>query len=1030
MAIDPPHKQPSVMKRFVSAWIALGVGLALTIVASLEVKQGIEQDALNEFAFTSDQVTLKIQERLRSYALILKGGAGLFAASNAVERHGWQAYVEKLRAQDSVPGVQGIGFSQVIPPHLLTAHVARIRAEGFPDYTVRPPGARAIYTSIIYLEPFRDRNLRALGFDMFSEPVRRAAMERARDTGEPALSGKVELVQETGKDVQAGTLMYVPVYRNGATVDTVEQRADALLGWAYSPYRMKDLLGGILGNWKGRESKLVDLHIYDGLEVKANSLLFDSHPANSPEIDPIFYQQRTIDFHGRHWLLVFDSVQGAIPLSYASAWATLTGGIALSSLLCGLMLALARTQIRAREIADTLTEEVKHRDELLRESEYRWRFAIEGSGDGLWDWNVADSTVYFTKRWKEMLGFSEAEIGNGLDEWEIRIHPDDKADTFATVQAYLDGKTPIYVDEHRVQCKDGSYKWILDRGMVVSRSEDGKPLRLIGTHTDITERKQGEKELERYRLHLEELVQQRTNELIQSETKATHILQSSADGLYGVDRDGRITFINPAACTLLGYTAAQVIGHSAHALFHHSKPDGSPYPVEECPSHTALLRGHEIRADNETYWHADGHPVPVMFAAHPMIQYGENGGAVISFVDMSEQRAAALARELAIVAAENLARVRSEFLSNMSHEIRTPINGVLGFAEIGYRNCQDADKARNAFDKIRTSGKRLLGVINDILDFSKIEAGKLNVERTTVALNEVIDEAVEVVQERADAKHLDLRVERAPDLPQTCVGDQLRMGQVLLNLLSNAVKLTETGSITLAASCVDNTLIFRVTDTGIGMNEEQIRQLFAPFQHGDGSISRRFGGTGLGLTIAKRIAELMNADIRVESQPDKGSAFEFRLPYVQADAPLEDLFSSAVLSDSTEKRLSGITILVAEDEPINQQILELNLTEDGAHVVMVNNGLLAVERILQDGPTAFDIVLMDMQMPVLGGIEATQRILELAPGLPIIAQTANAFEEDREKCLAAGMVGYIAKPIDPEALANLVLLHVRARRNG
>jgi len=397
---------------------------------------------------------------------------------------------------------------------------------------------------------------------------------------------------------------------------------------------------------------------------------------------------------------------------------------------------------------------------------------------------------------------------------------------------------------------------------------------------------------------------------------------------------------------------------------------------------------------------------------------------------MSEQRAAALARERAIVAAENLARVRSEFLSNMSHEIRTPINGVLGFAEIGYRNCQDADKARNAFDKIRTSGKRLLGVINDILDFSKIEAGKLNVERTTVALNEVIQEAVEVVQERADAKHLDLRVERAPDLPKTCLGDPLRMGQVLLNLLSNAVKFTEKGSVTLAVSCVDSTLIFRVTDTGIGMNDEQIRQLFAPFQQGDGSISRRFGGTGLGLTIAKRVAELMEGDIRVESQSGKGSTFEFRLPYVQADAPLEDLLSSAALSDSTENRLAGITILVAEDEPINQQILELNLTEDGAHVVMVNNGLLAVERILQDGPTAFDIVLMDMQMPVLGGIEATQRILELAPGLPIIAQTANAFEEDREKCLAAGMVGYIAKPIDPEALANLVLLHVRARRKG
>jgi PAS domain S-box-containing protein len=529
---------------------------------------------------------------------------------------------------------------------------------------------------------------------------------------------------------------------------------------------------------------------------------------------------------------------------------------------------------------------------------------------------------------------------------------------------------------------------------------------------------------------LENMVDERTAALAQTEARASHILQSSADGLYGVDRDGKITFINPAGCQLLGCTVEQVIGHSAHALFHHSKADGTPYPADECPAYKALRHGHEVRVDNEVYWHADGHPVPVMFAAHPMIQGGQSDGAVISFVDMSEQRAAALARERAIVAAENLARVRSEFLSNMSHEIRTPINGVLGYAEIGYRNCQDAEKARNAFDKIRTSGTRLLGVINDILDFSKIEAGKLHVERTTVALNEVIEQAVDVVQERADAKHLDLRVERASNLPRTCLGDPLRIGQVLLNLLSNAVKFTEAGSITLAASCVDNTLIFRVTDTGIGMNGAQINQLFAPFQQGDGSISRRFGGSGLGLTIAKRIAELMGADIRVESQPDKGSTFEFRLPYIPADDALAMPDPvTAVLRGATDQRLAGITILVAEDEPINQQILELNLTEDGAKVVMVSNGLQAVERILQDGRAAYDIVLMDMQMPELGGLEATQRISELAPNLPIIGQTANAFAEDRDKCLAAGMVGYIAKPFDPEALVSLVLQHVKTRRD-
>lgn len=176
------------------------------------------------FAFACDQVVLEIKERLNAYALILRGGAALFAASKEVERDAWRAYVETLRAEGSVPGVQGIGFAQVIAENELASRIARIRGEGFSAYTVNPAGVRALYTAIIYLEPFRDRNLRAFGFDMVSEPVRRAAMEQARDSGEAALSGKVKLVQETGIDVQAGTLMYVPVYRNGMPRDTPTPR--------------------------------------------------------------------------------------------------------------------------------------------------------------------------------------------------------------------------------------------------------------------------------------------------------------------------------------------------------------------------------------------------------------------------------------------------------------------------------------------------------------------------------------------------------------------------------------------------------------------------------------------------------------------------------------------------------------------------------------------------------------------------------------------------------------------------------------
>jgi len=339
--------------------LLLVAALVVTVSASLGVKQGIEQDARKQFAFECDQVTLKIQERLGAYALILRGGAGLFGTTGTVARNAWRAYVQTLDAVKSVPGVQGIGFAKVISPDQLAAHIDQLHREGFTQYTVRPPGERALYTSIIYIEPFRDRNLRAFGYDMFSEPVRRAAMEHARDTGEATLSGKVELVQETGKEVQAGTLMYVPVYRNGAEVGTVEQRRAALIGWVYSPYRMNDLMGGILANWMSQQGKLVDLHIYDGAVASPAALLFDSKPSKSPQVQSLFYQTRTIDFNGRPWRLGFYQAEAVSGISYAPAWTVLLGGTAVSVLLAALLLSVITTRSSAKRMAANLTEEVR-----------------------------------------------------------------------------------------------------------------------------------------------------------------------------------------------------------------------------------------------------------------------------------------------------------------------------------------------------------------------------------------------------------------------------------------------------------------------------------------------------------------------------------------------------------------------------------------------------------------------------------------------------------------------------------------------
>ena len=353
--------QPSPQSlRLAIALAVLLFGLAGSACAAWLVKRVIEDDAARQFAAACDAITLKIEERLVAYAVLLQGGQALFAASASVGRGEWRDYVETVKADQIVPGHEGIGFTQLIRPEELAAHQASVRREGFPGYAVHPGGRRDVYSSIVYLEPFSGRNLLAFGYDMFSEPVRREAMARARDTGGPALSGKVTLVQEGAAErAQAGTLMYVPVYRNGAPRGTVEERRAALLGWVYSPYRMEDLMRGTIPDWSVQGRNFVDLHIYDGDTADGTRLLFDSQPDGTHHGQPTFlHEQRTIDFHGRRWLLLFNGRQAAVEIGYGPAWLTAAGGLVITGLLSGMLLGLFKIA-EARHTAEELAAQIR-----------------------------------------------------------------------------------------------------------------------------------------------------------------------------------------------------------------------------------------------------------------------------------------------------------------------------------------------------------------------------------------------------------------------------------------------------------------------------------------------------------------------------------------------------------------------------------------------------------------------------------------------------------------------------------------------
>lgn len=515
---------------------------------------------------------------------------------------------------------------------------------------------------------------------------------------------------------------------------------------------------------------------------------------------------------------------------------------------------------------------------------------------------------------------------------------------------------------------------------------------------------------------------------VEEQKLLAQVSEKTSNAVIVCNLEGAIEWVNPGFSRITGYNLEEVRGKKPSSFLQGEKTD----PATTRAIRAAIQQRQSITADLINYSKDGGH-YWIRMMIEPL--YNDDGQlehfiAVESEISEEKQREELLRQ--AKDEAEALARTKSEFLATMSHEIRTPLNGVIGMTEILIHSELSEDQREYA-TTANTCGLSLLALINDILDFSKIEAGNFSPEAIPFDLNEVMQQAWRITSDQAEKKGLEYHCVLDPEVNPQLVGDPTRLNQVLLNLASNAIKFTSQGRIELRAQLHaqregKDWIDLSIRDSGIGISEEAITRIFAPFTQAESSTTRQYGGTGLGLSICKRICEVMGGEIKVESQLGEGSTFTMRIPFeVQCQKMVQAPHSKTPTSTQPEiLELAGRRILLTEDNLVNQRVMTIILGNLQCQVDHANNGAEAAQMVLEQ---QYDFILMDCQMPVMDGYQATRIIREYeadgrCPRNTIIALTANAMDESRQQCLDAGMDDFLTKPLSTATLKKVLLKYL------
>lgn len=840
-------------------YVVLACGMCISFLLLWKHEKDIEHKNHARFEAATTQITFSILNKMSACRGALYAGAAFFEASNEVNREEWKTFVKTLRVDKNLRGIFGIGFSEIITPQQKEKHIAKIRAEGFLDYAIWSDGDRDIYSSVIYIEPLNEQSKMALGYDMFSEGVRKDAMQRAARSGEVALSGKIQLLFDNEANPQPAFIMYVPIYKKGLSLNTPDERMSALAGFVYAPFMAKDLMDDILS---GRR-EYIELEIFDGKAIDYSRILFDSKPEHTEKI--AFATSTSLDIDSRPWTLNFKALDKFLKEAYHDNHSyILLFGFAISFALFVIVYLLIELKGRAEALAAKMTER-------LSTSEERFRLALEGAGDGIWDWNIKTGETYYSQNWKKIRGYEKWEVGIGEKEWEANVYQDDAKGARLAMESYLKEGAGLYSQEYRILHKDGSIKWVLDKGVVTERDERQNPIRMIGSNIDITHSKEAQLQLEK------------------AKERFMLAVNGSNDGIWDWDIDTNSLFLSKKWKEMLGYEEAELKDEfdTFYGLLYEEdmakvmalveqyfENKLEKYAVKFRMKHkNGSLRW--ILARGEALRRSDGKPYR-MAGSHTDIT--DRKTHELELEKLVEVKATKIVEQEKILIQQSKMAMMGEMIGAIAHQWRQPLNSLgimIQDVESSYEYGElDGEYIKSfrqkAMDKIHTMSK----TIDDFRHFFSP-----NKKKEEFFIEDAIFESLNILDSQLKIHGINIVFDAGKNKKHSYVCHKNELKHVLLNILANAKdaileKKLRSSFIKISVDIVDDNLMIKIEDSAGGIREDILNLIFdAHF-----TTKEEGKGTGIGLNMSKQIVEeSMGGKISV-SNTQNGAEFTVCLP--------------------------------------------------------------------------------------------------------------------------------------------------------